>query len=143
MGHQVLAPCRFNSGLEGQNKDALAKTKLGAWEYDVIGPWYKCNMTDVMAGMGLAQFERYPSMLARRKEIISRFDAAFAELPVALMNHYGDDFASSGHLYLVRLVGRGREDANRVIEHRMQRSLQASPNDDSIQAVGLRYRKLS
>ena len=109
--------------LHGQNKDALAKTKLGAWEYDVIGPWYKCNMTDVMAGMGLAQFERYPSMLARRKEIISRFDAAFAELPVALMNHYGDDFASSGHLYLVRLVGRGREDANRVIEQMAERGI--------------------
>ena len=109
--------------LHGQNKDALAKTKLGAWEYDVIGPWYKCNMTDVMAGMGLAQFERYPSMLARRKEIIERFDAAFAELPVALMKHYGDDFASSGHLYLVRLLGRGREDANRVIEQMAERGI--------------------
>ena len=89
----------------------------------MIGPWYKCNMTDVMAGMGLAQFERYPSMLARRKEIIERFDAAFAELPVALMSHYGDDFASSGHLYLVRLVGRGREDANRVIEQMAERGI--------------------
>ena len=81
--------------LHGQNKDALAKTKLGAWEYDVIGPWYKCNMTDVMAAMGLAQFERYPAMLARRRSIIERYDAAFVELPVALMHHYGDDFASS------------------------------------------------
>ena len=109
--------------LHGQNKDALAKTKLGAWEYDVIGPWYKCNMTDIMAGMGLAQFERYPSMLARRREIIERYDAAFAELPVALMKHYGDDFESSGHLYLVRLVGRGREDANRVIEQMAERGI--------------------
>lgn len=109
--------------LHGQNKDALAKTKLGAWEYDVIGPWYKCNMTDVMAGMGLAQFERYPSMLARRREIIERYDAAFAELPVALMKHYGDDFESSGHLYLVRLIGRGREDANRVIEQMAERGI--------------------
>ena len=109
--------------LHGQNKDALAKTKLGAWEYDVIGPWYKCNMTDVMAGMGLAQFERYPSMLARRKEIIARFDAAFAELQVALMKHYGEDFASSGHLYLVRLLGRRREDANRVIEQMAERGI--------------------
>ncbi len=109
--------------LHGQNKDALAKTKLGAWEYDVIGPWYKCNMTDVMAGMGLAQFERYPSMLARRREIIERFNAAFAELPVALMKHYGEDFESSGHLYLVRLVGRGREDANRVIEQMAERGV--------------------
>ena len=109
--------------LHGQNKDALAKTKLGAWEYDVIGPWYKCNMTDVMAGMGLAQFERYPSMLARRREIIERYDAAFAELPVALMKHYGDDFESSGHLYLVRLIGRGRADANRVIEQMAERGI--------------------
>ena len=109
--------------LHGQNKDALAKTKLGAWEYDVIGPWYKCNMTDIMAGMGLAQFERYPSMLARRREIIERYDAAFAELPVALMKHYGDDFESSGHLYLVRLIGRGREDANRVIEQMAERGI--------------------
>ena len=109
--------------LHGQNKDALAKTKLGAWEYDVIGPWYKCNMTDVMAAMGLAQFERYPAMLARRRAIIERFNAAFAELPVALMHHYGDDFASSGHLYLVRLLGRGREDANRVIEQMAERGI--------------------
>lgn len=109
--------------LHGQNKDALAKTKLGAWEYDVIGPWYKCNMTDVMAAMGLAQFERYPAMLARRRSIIERFNAAFAELPVALMHHYGDDFASSGHLYLVRLLGRGREDANRVIEQMAERGI--------------------
>ena len=109
--------------LHGQNKDALAKTKLGAWEYDVIGPWYKCNMTDVMAGMGLAQFERYPSMLARRREIIERFDMAFADLPVALMKHYGEDFESSGHLYLVRLVGRSREDANRVIEQMAERGI--------------------
>ena len=109
--------------LHGQNKDALAKTKLGAWEYDVIGPWYKCNMTDVVAGLGLAQFERYPSMLARRRAIIERFDSAFAELPVALMKHYADDFESSGHLYLVRLLGRGREDANRVIEQMAERGI--------------------
>ena len=109
--------------LHGQNKDALAKTKLGAWEYDVIGPWYKCNMTDVVAGMGLAQFERYPSMLARRKDIITRFDTAFAELPVALMDHYGDDFESSGHLYLVRLLGRGRDEANKVIEQMAERGI--------------------
>lgn len=109
--------------LHGQNKDALAKTKLGAWEYDVIGPWYKCNMTDVMAGMGLAQFARYPEMLSRRKVIISRYDAAFAELPVALMKHYGDDFSSSGHLYLVRLIGRRREEANKVIERMAERGI--------------------
>ena len=109
--------------LHGQNKDALAKTKLGAWEYDIIGPWYKCNMTDVMAGMGLAQFERYPSMLARRKEIISRYDSAFTELPVALMQHYSNEGVSSGHLYLVRILGRTREEANRVIEQMAERGI--------------------
>ena len=109
--------------LHGQNKDALAKTKLGAWEYDVIGPWYKCNMTDVMAAMGLAQFKRYPVMLARRKDIIKRFNAAFASLPVALMHHYGEDFESSGHLYLVRLIGRSREETNKVIEQMAERGI--------------------
>lgn len=109
--------------LHGQNKDALAKTKLGVWEYDIIGPWYKCNMTDIMAAIGLAQFERYPSMLARRRVIINRYNEAFAELPVALMKHYGEDFESSGHLYLVRLLDRGREDANRVIEQMAERGI--------------------
>lgn len=109
--------------LHGQNKDALAKTKLGAWEYDIIGPWYKCNMTDVMAAMGLAQFERYPAMLSRRREIINRYNKAFAELPVALLGHFGDDWESSGHLYLVRLLGKGRDDANRVIEQMAERGI--------------------
>lgn len=109
--------------LHGQNKDALAKTKLGVWEYDIIGPWYKCNMTDIMAAMGLAQFERYPSMLERRHAIIKRYNAAFAELPVVLMNHCGENFKSSGHLYLVCLIGRGREDANRVIEQMAERGI--------------------
>lgn len=109
--------------LHGQNKDALAKTKLGAWEYDIIGPWYKCNMTDVMAAMGLAQFERYPAMLSRRREIINRYNKAFAELSVALLGHYGDDWESSGHLYLVRLLGKGRDDANRVIEQMAERGI--------------------
>lgn len=109
--------------LHGQNKDALAKTKLGAWEYDIIGPWYKCNMTDVMAAMGLAQFERYPSMLSRRCEIITRYNEAFADLPVAFLDHYGDDWQSSGHLYLVRLLGRTREDTNRFIEQMAERGI--------------------
>lgn len=109
--------------LHGQNKDALAKTKLGVWEYDIIGPWYKCNMTDIMAAIGLAQFDRYPSMLARRRVIINRYNEAFAALPVALMKHYGEDFESSGHLYLVRLLDRGREDANRVIEQMAERGI--------------------
>ena len=109
--------------LHGQNKDALAKTKLGAWEYDVIGPWYKCNMTDIVAGLGLSQYERYPSMLARRREIIEQYNSAFAELPVSLMQHYGEDFESSGHLYLVRLVGRTRGDVNCVIERMAERGI--------------------
>lgn len=109
--------------LHGQNKDALAKTKLGAWEYDIIGPWYKCNMTDVVAAIGLIQFERYPELLAKRKQYIAMYDAAFKELPVALMKHYTDDFESSGHLYLVRLVGRTREEANKVIELMAERGV--------------------
>lgn len=109
--------------LHGQNKDALAKTKLGAWEYDIIGPWYKCNMTDIMAAMGLAQFARYPQMLTRRREMIARYEAAFKELPIALLHHYGEDFESSGHLYLVRLLGKNREETNRVIEQMAERGI--------------------
>lgn len=109
--------------LHGQNKDALAKTKLGAWEYDIIGPWYKCNMTDIMAAMGLAQYEQYPAMLARRRWIIEQYDAAFKNLNVALMHHYGDDFESSGHLYLVRLLGKNRDETNQVIEKMAERGI--------------------
>lgn len=109
--------------LHGQNKDALAKTKLGAWEYDIIGPWYKCNMTDVVAAIGLIQFERYPEMLAKRRQYIEKMDAAFKELPVAVLNHYGEDHAGSGHLYMVRLLGRTREEANSVIEQMAERGI--------------------
>ena len=109
--------------LHGQNKDALAKTKLGSWEYDVIGPWYKCNMTDVMAGIGLAQLERYPGLLARRREIITRYDAAFADLPVAVLKHYGADFAGSGHLYLTRLLGRSDAERREVIVRMAERGI--------------------
>ena len=80
--------------LHGQNKDALAKTKLGAWEYDVIGTWYKCNMTDIMGAMGLAQFERYPNMLARRKEIIAKYDSAFRPVGIKTLEHYTDEYES-------------------------------------------------
>ena len=89
--------------LHGQSKDALAKTTIGAWEYDIVGPWYKCNMTDIAAAMGLAQFERYPGMLARRKEIIGRYDAAFKPLGIEVLNHYTDEYTSSGHLYITRV----------------------------------------
>ena len=91
--------------LHGQSKDALAKTQLGAWEYDIVGTWYKCNMTDVAAAMGLAQFERYPDMLDRRKEIIGKYDDAFKPLGVEVLNHYTDEYTSSGHLYITRVPG--------------------------------------
>ena len=91
--------------LHGQSKDALAKTQIGAWEYDIIGPWYKCNMTDIMAAIGLRQLDRYPTLLERRKEIIQKYDEACDELGVVHLHHYGEDFASSGHLYLTRIPG--------------------------------------
>ena len=109
--------------LHGQNKDALAKTQLGAWEYDVIGPWYKCNMTDIMAGIGLAQLSRYQGMLDRRREIIGRYDAALADLPVAVLKHYGEDFAGSGHLYITRLLGRTDAERRDVIVRMAERGI--------------------
>lgn len=109
--------------LHGQNKDALAKTKLGAWEYDIIGPWYKCNMTDIMAALGLVQMERYPEMLKRRQEIVARYNEALKDLPVAVLNHKSDDHCGSHHLYLVRLLGKTREEANRVIEQMAERGI--------------------
>ncbi|MEG0011544.1 MAG: DegT/DnrJ/EryC1/StrS family aminotransferase, partial [Muribaculaceae bacterium] len=101
--------------LHGQNKDALAKTKLGAWEYDIVSPAYKCNMTDIMAAIGLIQMKRYPAMLARRKSIIEKYNEAFKNCNVTLMNHYSDDHTSCGHLYLVRLNGKDVEYRNNVI----------------------------
>lgn len=89
--------------LHGQSKDALAKTQVGAWEYDIIGPWYKCNMTDIMAAIGLRQLDRYPSILERRKAIIAKYDAVCDELGVTHLSHYGDDYISSGHLYIIRI----------------------------------------
>jgi dTDP-4-amino-4,6-dideoxygalactose transaminase len=109
--------------LHGQNKDALAKTKLGAWEYDIIGPWYKCNMTDIMAAIGLRQFDRYPRMLAKRKEIIAKYDAMCDELGVFHLNHYGKDYSSSGHLYLVRIPGIDTEQRNEIIEKLAERGV--------------------
>lgn len=109
--------------LHGQNKDALAKTKLGAWEYDVIGPWYKCNMTDIMAGIGLAQLSRYQGMLERRKEIIGIYDAALKDLPVAVLNHYGEEHQASGHLYITRLLGRTDQERRDVIVKMAERGI--------------------
>lgn len=91
--------------LHGQSKDALAKTQLGAWEYDIVGTWYKCNMTDVAAAMGLIQFKRYPEMLERRKGIIERYDSALKAIGVEVLNHYTDEYQSSGHLYITRIPG--------------------------------------
>ncbi len=101
--------------LHGQSKDALAKTKLGAWEYDIIAPYYKCNMTDIMASIGLAQLKRYPEILKRRRQLIEMYDAALADLPVTRLVHFDGRGASSGHLYLVRLTGKSRESVNQVI----------------------------
>ena len=101
--------------LHGQSKDALAKTKLGAWEYDIVGPWFKCNMTDIMAGIGLAQMKRYPGMLARRKEIIARYDAAFKPLGIDVLDHYNENHQSSGHLYITRIPGAGLEERQEII----------------------------
>ena len=109
--------------LHGQNKDALAKTKLGAWEYDIIGPWYKCNMTDIMGAMGLVQLERYDGLLKRRQMIVEKYNGALKDLNVAVLNHKGADHCSSHHLYLVRLLGKTREDANRVIEQMAERGI--------------------
>lgn len=102
--------------LHGQNKDALAKTKLGAWEYDIIGPWYKCNMTDIMAAIGLRQLDRYPGLLERRKGIIKKYDAVCDELGVFHLHHYGEDYNSSGHLYLTRIPGIDEKQRNEIIE---------------------------
>ena len=101
--------------LHGQSKDALEKTKTGAWEYDIVGPWYKCNMTDITAAVGLAQFERYPKMLERRKQIIGRYDAAFRPLGLEVLDHYTDSYRSCGHLYLVRVPGITPEQRNEII----------------------------
>lgn len=117
--------------LHGQNKDALAKTKLGAWEYDIIGPWYKCNMTDIMAALGLVQFERYPEMLEKRQKYVQMYNEGIDNLnanldanhQVAYLNHKDADHCSSHHLYLVRLVGRTREEANKVIEQMAERGI--------------------
>ncbi len=102
--------------LHGQSKDALAKTKAGAWEYDIAAPLYKCNMTDIMAAIGLVQLKRYPELLKRRREIIETYDRAFQDLPVLCLDHYIEHRTSSGHLYLVRLKGKNRAECNAVIE---------------------------
>lgn len=102
--------------LHGQSKDALAKTKLGAWEYDILSPAYKCNMTDIMAAIGLAQMDRYEGLLKRREEIIKTYDRALKPLGIQVLDHYGEDHRSTGHLYLTRIPEINREVANQIIE---------------------------
>lgn len=109
--------------LHGQSKDALAKTQIGAWEYDIIGPWYKCNMTDIMAAIGLRQLDRYPTLLERRKEIIKKYDEACDELGVIHLQHYGKDFASSAHLYLTRIPGASDEQRREIITKLAERGV--------------------
>ncbi len=109
--------------LHGQNKDALAKTKLGAWEYDIIAPYYKCNMTDIMAGIGLAQLKRYPEMLCRRRQIIERYNEELKDCHVKLLDHYGNDHSSSGHLYLVHMLDKDVEERNEVIKKMAERGI--------------------
>lgn len=101
--------------LHGQSKDALAKTQLGAWEYDIIGPWHKCNMTDVAAGMGLAQMKRYEGLLDRRREIIKKYDISFKQLGINVLEHYTDEYNSSGHLYITRIPNITLEERNEII----------------------------
>ena len=101
--------------LHGQSKDALAKTQLGAWEYDIVGPWYKCNMTDVTAAIGLAQMKRYKGLLERRKEIICKYDAALKPLGIEVLDHYSEEHQSSGHLYITRIPGITLEQRHEII----------------------------
>ena len=101
--------------LHGQSKDALAKTQLGAWEYDIVGPWYKCNMTDIMAAIGLKQLDRYPGLLERRKKIIDKYDVAFKPLKIEVLKHYTEEYQSSGHLYITRGPGITLEQRHEII----------------------------
>ena len=109
--------------LHGQSKDALAKNQLGAWEYDIKGTYYKCNMTDIMAAIGLVQFERYPNILKRRQEIIEKYNRGLSDCNIAVLEHYNDEYNSSGHLYLVRLLGKDAEYRNNFISKMAERGI--------------------
>ena len=109
--------------LHGQSKDAFAKTQLGSWEYDIVGPWYKCNMTDIMAGIGLAQMKRYPKLLERRKEIIKRYDAAFSPLGIKILLHYTESYESSGHLYMTRIPWITLRERQEIIEKMAEKGI--------------------
>ena len=109
--------------LHGQNKDALAKSKLGAWEYDIVGTWYKCNMTDVAAGIGLAQMKRYEGILARRRQIIEKYDKAFKGKGITVLEHYTNEYSSSGHLYITRVDGIDESKRNDIITEMAKRDI--------------------
>ena len=109
--------------LHGQNKDALAKTQLGAWEYDIVAPDFKCNMTDISAAIGLVQIRRYAELLKRRRDIVERYNEALKSCHVQVLNHYGEDHQSSGHLYLVRLLGKDSTFRNEVIRKMAERGI--------------------
>ncbi len=109
--------------LHGQTKDALNKTKLGSWEYDIVSPAYKCNMTDIMAGIGLGQFKRYPELLARRKNIIEQYNEGFKDLDIQVLDHYDENHCSSGHLYLTRVSGIDIEKRNLLIEKMAEKGI--------------------
>lgn len=102
--------------LHGQSKDALSKTQLGAWEYDIIAPLFKCNMTDIMASIGVVQLSRYDELLSKRQRIIETYNAAFSELPIEYLKHSGKDYQSSGHLYMIRIKGKERKECNAIIQ---------------------------
>ncbi len=137
--------------MHGQSKDALAKTKAGAWEYDVVAPLYKCNMTDLQAAIGLAQMKRYDGILARRRELIGRYDAALKpEARVEVLEHFTEKDCSSGHLYLTRLPGRSRETCNEIITRMAEQecgnqcALQTTSASDRLTAnLGFQIRRLS
>lgn len=109
--------------LHGQSKDALAKTQLGAWEYDIVAPYFKCNMTDIMASLGLVQLKRYPGILERRKALIEKYNEGLKDLPITVLQHYGENFVSSGHLYLVRVNGKTRQECNDIIIKMAERGI--------------------
>lgn len=112
--------------LHGQSKDALAKTQLGAWEYDIAAPYFKCNMTDIMASLGIAKLRRYPKLLMRRRKIIEKYNEGLKSEEVTVLQHYGEDYSSSGHLYLVRLIGKTREECNEIITKMAERGVAAN-----------------
>lgn len=109
--------------LHGQSKDALTKAKIGGWEYDILMPGYKCNMTDIMAALGLGQLQRYPSLLKRRREIIAMYDEGLKDCNVELLKHFSDDCSSNGHLYMVRLLGKNEAERNRIIKQMAQKGI--------------------